>query len=93
MRSIAKVGPSRLLVQLRERAHGHLQREMVSQTWLNGWGITAMMFRHARLAQKCYRSLLGSRCGVKMLSVLPFVTRLEFEDGKGIAGILSSTAS
>ena len=30
---------------------------------------------------------------VKMLSVLPFVTRLEFEDGKGIAGILSSTAS
>ena len=30
---------------------------------------------------------------VKMLSVLPFVTRLEFEDGKGITGILSSTAS
>jgi len=28
-----------------------------------------------------------------MLSVLPFVTRLEFEDGKGITGILSSTAS
>jgi len=28
-----------------------------------------------------------------MLSVLPFVTRLEFEDSKGIAGILSSTAS
>ena len=30
---------------------------------------------------------------VKMLSALPLVIRLEFEDGKGIAGILSSTAS
>ena len=27
------------------------------------------------------------------LTVLSLVTRLEFEDGKGIAGILSSTAS
>ena len=29
----------------------------------------------------------------KVFSVLPLVTRLEHEDGKGIAGILSSSAS
>ena len=61
--SVEKIGRSRLLVQLREHAHGQCQREMVSHAWLVGWCIKATVRWHVRLAWRCYGSLPGSRCG------------------------------